>query len=78
MKLAVTYENGQVFQHFGHTENFKLYSIEDGKITDSQVVNTNGQGHGALGRLPEGAWRQRTDLRRHWRRRKNRTVQRRY
>lgn len=48
MKLAVTYENGQVFQHFGHTENFKLYSIEDGKITDSQVVNTNGQGHGAL------------------------------
>ena len=49
MKLAITYENGQVFQHFGHTENFKIYTIENGAIVDSQVVNTNGQGHGALG-----------------------------
>lgn len=49
MKIAVTYENGQVFQHFGHTAAFKLYTIEDGKITGSQVVDTNGQGHGALG-----------------------------
>ena len=48
MRVAVTYENGQVFQHFGHTENFKVYDIEDGKVTASQVVNTNGQGHGAL------------------------------
>ena len=49
MKLAVTYENGQVFQHFGHTENFKIYTVEDGKIVSAEVVNTNGQGHGALG-----------------------------
>ena len=48
MRIAVTYEDGQVFQHFGHTEQFKLYDIEDGKITDEQVVSTNGQGHGAL------------------------------
>ena len=48
MKIAVTYENGQVFQHFGHTEQFKVYDVEDGKITGSQVVDTNGQGHGAL------------------------------
>lgn len=48
MKIAVTYENGQVFQHFGHTEQFKLYDVEDGKVTGSQVVDTNGQGHGAL------------------------------
>ena len=48
MRIAVTYENGQIFQHFGHTEEFKLYDIEDGKITGSQVVSTNGQGHGAL------------------------------
>ena len=38
MKIAVTYENGQVFQHFGHCENFKIYNVEDGKVTDSQVV----------------------------------------
>ena len=48
MKIAVTYENGQVFQHFGHTEQFKLYDIEDGKIVREAVVGTNGSGHGAL------------------------------
>ena len=48
MKIAVTYENGQVFQHFGHTEQFKLYEVEDGRVTSSQVVDTNGSGHGAL------------------------------
>lgn len=48
MKLAVTYNNGEIFQHFGHTEYFKIYEIQDGKIQKSQVVSTNGQGHGAL------------------------------
>lgn len=48
MRIAVTYDNGQIFQHFGHTEQFKLYDVEDGKITKDQVVGTNGQGHGAL------------------------------
>ena len=48
MKIAVTYENGMVFQHFGHTEQFKVYTVEDGKITASEVVDTNGSGHGAL------------------------------
>ena len=48
MKIAVTYENGNVFQHFGHTEQFKLYQVEGKQITGSQVVDTNGQGHGAL------------------------------
>ena len=48
MKIAVTYENGQVFQHFGHTAQFKIYEIQDGQVTSSQVVDTNGSGHGAL------------------------------
>jgi len=48
MKIAVTYANGEIFQHFGHTEQFKLYTIEDGKIVSSEVVDTNGSGHGAL------------------------------
>ena len=38
MKIAVTYDNGQVFQHFGHTQSFKIYEIENGKIVSSQVV----------------------------------------
>ena len=48
MKIAVTYENGQVFQHFGHTAQFKVYEAQDGKILSSQVIDTNGSGHGAL------------------------------
>lgn len=48
MKIAVTYENGEVFGHFGHTEQFKIYDVEDGKIVKEAVVPTNGSGHGAL------------------------------
>ena len=48
MRIAVTYENGNIFQHFGHTEQFKVYDVEDGKIISSEVVDTNGSGHGAL------------------------------
>lgn len=47
-KIAVTYADGQIFQHFGHTENFKIYDIENGAVVNSQVVSTNGSGHGAL------------------------------
>ena len=48
MKIAVTYDNGQVFQHFGHTEYFKVYEVEEGKVVSAEVVDTNGSGHGAL------------------------------
>ncbi len=48
MRIAIPYENGQIFQHFGHTEQFKLYDVEDGKIVSAQIVDTNGSGHGAL------------------------------
>lgn len=48
MRIAVTYENGEIFQHFGRTEHFKLYDIEDGTITNEQIVETGGSGHGAL------------------------------
>lgn len=48
MKIAVTYEKGQVYQHFGHTEQFKIYEAENGAVKDTQIVDTNGSGHGAL------------------------------
>jgi predicted DNA-binding protein (UPF0251 family)/predicted Fe-Mo cluster-binding NifX family protein len=48
MKIAATYENGQIYQHFGHTAQFKLYSVENGGISSSGVVDTEGAGHGAL------------------------------
>ena len=48
MRIAVTYENGAVFQHFGHTAFFKVYDVADGKVLKSEVISTNGQGHGAL------------------------------
>jgi FKBP-type peptidyl-prolyl cis-trans isomerases 2 len=51
MKIAVTYENGEVFQHFGHTETFKVYEVEDGKVISSQIIGSDGNGHEALAGL---------------------------
>ena len=51
MKIAVTYDNGEVFQHFGRTESFKIYDVEDNKIISSEVISSNGTGHGALAGL---------------------------
>jgi predicted Fe-Mo cluster-binding NifX family protein len=48
MKIAVTHENGQIFQHFGHTEEFKVYEVEEGKVVKAEVMGSNGSGHGAL------------------------------
>ena len=48
MKIAVTYSNGEIFQHFGHTEQFKVYTIDGNNILSAEVVDTNGSGHGAL------------------------------
>lgn len=55
MRIAVTYEDGNIFQHFGHSEQFKFYDVEEGKIVNTQVVDTNGQGHGALAGFLTGA-----------------------
>ena len=51
MKIAVTYENGKVFQHFGKTESFKIYEVEDNQIVSSEVISSNGSGYGALAGL---------------------------
>lgn len=51
MKIAVTYDNGEVFQHFGKTEYFKVYEVEDNKVVSSEVMSSNGSGHGALAGL---------------------------
>lgn len=48
MRIAVTYENGNVFQHFGHSERFKVYDVANGEIAVATTINTNGSGHGAL------------------------------
>lgn len=54
MKIAVTYENGMVFQHFGRTQQFKVYEVADGKVTGIRVVGSNGSGHGALAGVLNG------------------------
>lgn len=51
MKIAVTYDNGEVFQHFGRTENFKVYEVEDNQAVSSEIIGSNGTGHGALAGL---------------------------
>ena len=54
MRIAVTYENGEIFQHFGHTEEFKVYEVEDGRVVSSEVIGSDGSGHGALAGLLAG------------------------
>lgn len=48
MRVAVPYEEGSVFQHFGRTETFTVYDIDHGAIVSSALLSTMGQGHGAL------------------------------
>ena len=54
MKIAVTYDNGNVFQHFGRTEQFKVYEVADNKVVSSEVISSGGTGHGALAGLLAG------------------------
>ena len=54
MRIAVPFANGEVFQHFGHTENFKLYEIEAGQIVSGEIIDTNGSGHEALANFLAG------------------------
>ena len=51
MMIAIPYQNGQIFQHFGHTEQFKLYQVEDGQITNKMLIPTGDSGHSALAGL---------------------------
>ena len=48
MKIAVTYADGQVYQHFGHAAQFKLYTVESGMILDTAVVDATASGHSAM------------------------------
>ena len=54
MKIAVTYADGEIFQHVGHSQQFKIYEVEAGNVVSSQIVDTNGSGHGALAGLLGG------------------------
>lgn len=54
MKIAVTYDNGTIFPHFGRTEMFKVYEVEEGAVVSSEVIGSNGVGHGALAELLAG------------------------
>lgn len=51
MRIAVTYENGDVFQHFGHAETFKVYEVKDGRIVSSELIGSDGSGHEVLAGL---------------------------
>ena len=53
-KIAVTYDNGLVFQHFGHSKQFKVYDVEEGKVVSSQILSAGESGHGALAGLLAG------------------------
>ncbi len=48
MRIAVTYENGEIFQHFGHTELFRLYDVEDGRVVHRMTIRPKNAGHEAM------------------------------
>ena len=54
MKIAIPYESGLVFQHFGQAPAFKLYTVQNGAVLDAEVYPTDGSGHGALAGLLGG------------------------
>ena len=54
MKIAVTYEDGEVFQHFGHCASFKFYEAENGEVVNAEVISAAGSGHGALAGFLKG------------------------
>lgn len=51
MKIAVAYDKGEVFQHFGRTESFKVFEVEDNQVISSEVISSGGVGHEALAGL---------------------------
>ena len=51
MKIEITCENHQVFQHFGHTPGFAVFEDQDGKIMSEKEISCGGSGHGALAAL---------------------------
>lgn len=51
MKVAITCENNQVFQHFGHTPEFAVFTIEQGKVLSKEILSCGDTGHGALAGL---------------------------
>lgn len=55
MKIAITTQDGQVFQHFGRCENFTVFTVAEGKIQDQSMLDTNGNGHAALSGILQGA-----------------------
>ncbi|MCQ2520356.1 MAG: FKBP-type peptidyl-prolyl cis-trans isomerase [Lachnospiraceae bacterium] len=51
MKIAVTYDNGKIYSHFGKCENFIIYTVDNGDITDSEVISVDVSGHDALAKM---------------------------
>ena len=70
MKIAVTYQDGDIFQHFGHTEFFKIYDIENTDIVKTEIVSTNGAAMARWHNFCTNTARY-SDLRRYRRRRPN-------
>jgi len=54
MKVAITHEDGMIFQHFGKSQEFKIYDIENGKVISSEVIPTGDAGHCALASFLQG------------------------
>lgn len=48
IRIAVPYEKGEIFQHFGRSRELKIYDIKKKKLLEKELITTEGNGHGAL------------------------------
>lgn len=48
MRIAVAYEDNEIFQHFGRTPAFLIAEAEGRTLRGTEVVSTAGAGHSAL------------------------------
>ena len=47
--VAIPYADGEVFQHFGKSKQFRIYTVSDGKTVASETADTDGTGHEMIG-----------------------------
>ena len=51
MRIAIPYYMGNIFQHFGHAPQFKIYEIENRQVLMEMIVEVEDKGHDSVSAL---------------------------
>lgn len=55
MKIALTTQDDQIFEHFGKCTTFTVFEVENGKIQGKTLIDAIGHGHAELAGFLKGA-----------------------